>query len=701
MHNIENCLFQKADERVLTHMKERIGKRLPTFLAPINLVLQESVQVAYMLNQIINSFKKGRLYKTFFCNSHMEAVHGAIKIARHYAKTKDNLYNGGVLFFDPTDYFRSYFNPNKLSDEEAIVPGIEIIEDFDDIIKRLKNKNFKIIIASVDEFKDEEFDAICEYCEKNDIITILNLSRVRLFSNILVRRLLINRFHIVCWGEVFTNYHIPFGAFSTRKDIYDIWNNISNCLTHSSTFGGNGMVLSYVIKNIHSWFSIFSTNPEYQAFFTKVTQSSRAKLKASRTYLNAYSPIVLRHSNSDFHLAKAEGSFLFMKGNKKLDCVGGSGCNVLGHNRQDMIVDVLEKHDTLFDYSLVLNKKLYEITGLQRMFQTVSGASAVELGIIISLLASDTRKKILVFNGNFGGRTLVALNATADNHFSFNPLYAHVQVFDPNSANCLPELEKILTSGKIGLVWMEIIQGRSSLPIPPEVITMIEAHKDKHKYYIGIDEILNGVYRTGEFTSFDSKKIRPDIIAFGKGLSGMVLPISLIMFSSELYKRASHKNEAVVNHLENLYKNQLSCHTAMYVMDNLITEDIKTNVKEISGYLHDGVNNIMQKTKLLKSVRMYGLHMRVYVNMKMFPFNFFGFDRSNAVLSHLFYSKGNFLSFFGRMLPPLNLKKEDALQIIEGMEKVFAYSPMYFFWIGVKQGIYKRWQILLNKFSIY
>jgi acetylornithine/succinyldiaminopimelate/putrescine aminotransferase len=706
MYNNEESVFCQADERILEHMKERIDRRRPAFLSPINISLAEPAQVAYVLNEVINAFGRGPRYKTFFCNSHMEAVHGAIKVARHFNKKQDGRYDGSVLFHDPANYYKNYFNPTGGETREAIIPGIELVENFGNAAAVIEQGLFKIVVFSLRSLPGDTYDLVSDYCRSNGIVTILDISRAASFDQESCRQAVLNRFDIVCWGEAMTNHHIPFGAFSTDERIFKVWNNADDCLLHSSTFGGNGMALSYAKRNLFGYFPVFLKQPAYRRLLEAMDCPGRVSTRQSKKYINAYLFEKLSPAELSLRINRAEGSFLYeevVRGrvSRKLDCVGGSGCNVLGHNRADLISKVLTEHDPEADYFALLNEKLHRATGLEKMFQAVSGASAVEMGIIMALLAMGTRKKILVFKGNFGGKTLVALNATHGNHAYFAPLYSAIELFDPYAADALPQLEQILTSGEVGLVWMEVIQGKSLSAVPPEIISMVSRYREQYGYLLGVDEILNGIFRSGGFTSFDPAILRPDIITFAKGLSGMVVPISVAMLSGQVYERARLHNGAVVHLLENLYRNQLSCQVAAHVLSEITAEQVSENVSEVSRYLQEGISRLVAKTAPLQSVEVHGLHIRYNLNMQAFPFNYFGYEQSLSILTHLFYAKGDFLSLFGRILPPLNLRKEDASAIIAGMEKVCGYHPLYFFWVGIKQNVNARWRLLRNKVFRY
>ncbi|WP_198163527.1 aminotransferase class III-fold pyridoxal phosphate-dependent enzyme [Pedobacter cryoconitis] len=549
----------------------------------------------------------------------------------------------------------------------------------------------------------DKYRLFSDVCKQHGIISILDLSRIKKINAEGLLESVIENFDIVAWGEVFTNFQVPFGAFSTKHEIFKVWNNISHCSTHSSTFGGNGMVLSYVKDCMEGMFPVFKKSEKYKEVLDKIEISVEFRQQVSRNHLNAFTTMQFSVIHPYLYFDKAEGAFL-QPGNDqnehlKLDCVGGSGCNTLGHNRSDILLQIVKKHDDDVDYLNLLNKKVTEATGLERLLQGVSGASAVEAGITLALMANPGKKKILIFSGNFGGKTLVSLNSTSGNHEFFKPLYEHVIEFNANQPNARDELRKILTSGEIALVWMEIIQGRSLRSLEKSLLDLVNLHKTDYKYLIGADEILNGIYRTGDFLSFNSHLLQPDIITFAKAFSGMILPVSFTAISEEVYQNAKIKNGNLVNKLERLYVNQLTAHIAIKFLEAIEKENIKDNIQRSTDILIAGFPAIIQQSPLLSGVDAFGLHLRINLAIQKFPFSYLGYERSNAVLTYLFYTKANIFCLFGRLLPPLNIRESEINHILQGFSKVFSYHPLYFFWIGLKQNQAKRWKLFKMKFT--
>ncbi|AXT51936.1 aminotransferase class III-fold pyridoxal phosphate-dependent enzyme [Aquimarina sp. BL5] len=688
-------ILRQASEEQLDHIKNRISRKAPTFLSSINPVFEETVQVAFMLCEIINNYQKREKYKTFFANSYLEAIHGAIKIARTASKEIYKKEEGEVVFYDAGQRYQFLFDPLQEGCEKALIPGITFYTRLKMIQESIEKNNPGIVLISIYQENDEkEVFEIIRQIKRKEIVTVLDLSGVDINKIHSFGDNFLQQFDCVVWGEALSDNQFPFGAFSTRDTIYKPWNSLDTCLTHSSTYGGNGMVLSYVRKVIRKEFMEFHKK-KYLKKFKKVETSSGAKYKMAASYINRYTNVLFR-TTTPMNFKKVSGSQFYTNKEKKpsqkqyLDCVGGSGCNLIGHNRDEIITEVIDKHNVNVDYFASLEASMAQQTGLDVGFMGNSGASAVETAIIMALLANKGKKKIVVFSGNYAGKTLVAINGTSDDHSNFEPLYAEVEMINPFAGSARYDLEKVLKTNEVALVWFEYIQGGVLLKLPPDLISLLNKYKETFNYLIGVDEILHGVYRTGNFLSIHQTKIKPDIITFSKALSNMTLPVSLTMMSEGVYKRAVNTNNKVVCFYEEIFKNQLAAHLAGNVLNTLEENNISENVKKQSLYLKTSIEKIFANSPYYRNVEMSGLHIRFNLNMKKYPFKFFSFSRISNIITHIFYKKGKIITYYGRMLPPLNMSDKEAKQLIEGLDKVVNVPKWYYIWVGIKQYMLTR-----------
>jgi acetylornithine/succinyldiaminopimelate/putrescine aminotransferase len=260
----------------------------------------------------------------------------------------------------------------------------------------------------------------------------------------------------------------------------------------------------------------------------------------------------------DFICRKGSNSWLNIEDNlgvdrQILDAVSGGGAAIRGHCQEDINTDVVQNHSLSIDYWELLSDKLKTLFEFPYVFPAVSGATAVEIGLILSLLASNDKKRIIVFKDNFAGNTLVSLIGTANKvfHKVFQPIYKNVTYIDPFIQNAEQTLKLELEKGDVGLIWMEILQGGTLQEIPGNLLEIIQSNKDKYGYYIGVDEILMGFYRIDELASYKNTVLKPDVITFSKVLADGTYPMAATLVSDKIYHGANNKNSEVVTIFEN------------------------------------------------------------------------------------------------------------------------------------------------------
>jgi diaminobutyrate-2-oxoglutarate transaminase len=86
-----------------------------------------------------------------------------------------------------------------------------------------------------------------------------------------------------------------------------------------------------------------------------------------------------------------------------------------------------------------------------------------------------------------------------------------------------------------GAVILEVVQGEGGLrPASEAWLLALQAICGKHGVVLIADEIQCGCGRTGQLLSFDSTSFRPDVICLSKSLSGLGLPLSMLLLRNDL-----------------------------------------------------------------------------------------------------------------------------------------------------------------------
>ena len=82
---------------------------------------------------------------------------------------------------------------------------------------------------------------------------------------------------------------------------------------------------------------------------------------------------------------------------------------------------------------------------------------------------------------------------------------------------------------------MELVQGEGGvIPADREFVTRVRAVTRELDIPLIVDEVQTGCGRTGTWFAFEQYGIEPDVIIASKGLSGMGLPVALIMYDEKL-----------------------------------------------------------------------------------------------------------------------------------------------------------------------
>ncbi|MCW2778975.1 MAG: diaminobutyrate--2-oxoglutarate aminotransferase [Frankiales bacterium] len=273
---------------------------------------------------------------------------------------------------------------------------------------------------------------------------------------------------------------------------------------------------------------------------------------AVRSYHAAYPKNFVSGRGS--HLQDAQGA-------RYLDFFCGAGAMNLGHN-PPVVKAALVEHlqgDALL-HGLDLETPARE--GLRQALDGVlvprgldykylspgpTGANAVEAALKIARRATG-RRGVIAFTGAFHGMSLGALGVTANRQVreASGAALPDVTFFpfpDPRhpwTEHSLAHLEHVLDDTHSGValpaaVIVESVQAEGGVnPAPLEWMAGLVALCRSRGVLVIADDIQVGCTRTGTFFSFDAAGVTPDIVVLAKALSGVGLPLSLVLFRPDL-----------------------------------------------------------------------------------------------------------------------------------------------------------------------
>jgi lysine--8-amino-7-oxononanoate aminotransferase len=289
--------------------------------------------------------------------------------------------------------------------------------------------------------------------------------------------------------------------------------------------------------------------------------------------------------------------------------------NVHGHRVPELneaIAAQLDRiaHSTLLGMgslpAIELAERLVEITppGLQKVFYSDSGATAVEIGLKLAFaywrrVGRPEKHRFVSFRNAYHGDTIgcMAVGGIDLFHAEFGPLLLDVERVgypDPYRFDgspdacvraCLDELAGVLVRGADGVACVVIeplVQAAGGMVVsPPGFLAGVARLCREHDVLLLADEVATGFGRTGELFACEHEAVTPDILAVGKGLTGGYLPVAATLTTDALYD-AFYGDFAELRtffHGHSYTGNQLGCAVALASLDLLERDAIVERVR--------------------------------------------------------------------------------------------------------------------------
>jgi ornithine--oxo-acid transaminase len=235
-----------------------------------------------------------------------------------------------------------------------------------------------------------------------------------------------------------------------------------------------------------------------------------------------------------------------------------------------------------------------------------TGAEAVETAIKAARRWGYRNKgiaagqaEILVFGGNFHGRTTTVVGFSSDDAYQadfgpFTPGFKIVPYGD------LAAVEAAM-NGNVCAMLIEPIQGEAGIIIPPAgYLQALRALADKNNCLLICDEIQAGLGRTGKMLCCQHENVRPDLVILGKALSGGVYPVSAVVGDDKVlsvFEPGSHGST--------YGGNPLGAACARTALSVLVDEGMVENSRDLGAYALERLRKL--DSPHIKDVRGLGL----------------------------------------------------------------------------------------------
>lgn len=391
----------------------------------------------------------------------------------------------------------------------------------------------------------------------------------------------------------------------------------------------------------------------------------------SKEYIDRAEQAVL-HTYNRFPvvLEKGQGVRLYdVEGKEYLDFAAGIAVFSLGYNHPEYSKTLKEQIDKLLHTSnLYYNvpmveaaEKLTKAAGLSKVFFTNSGTEAVEGAIKVArkyayLKDGSTDHEIIAMNHSFHGRSLGALSVTGNTHYQepFKPLIGGIRFADFNDL----ESVKAQINEKTCAIIMETVQGEGGIyPATEEFLQGVRKLCDEKDMLLILDEIQCGMGRTGSMFACQSYGVQPDVMTCAKAL-GCGVPVGAFV----LNEKTANASLVPGDHGTTYGGNPFACVAVSKVFDLFEQEHILEHVQQITPYLEEKLDELVDKYPMIMSRRGKGLMQGLVLEGKPV-----GEVVSRALEQGLIViSAGENVL---RLVPPLVITEEDIDEMVEKLEK--------------------------------
>jgi adenosylmethionine-8-amino-7-oxononanoate aminotransferase len=269
-------------------------------------------------------------------------------------------------------------------------------------------------------------------------------------------------------------------------------------------------------------------------------------------------------------ITNAKGVWLIdSKGNKILDGVASMWCNVWGHSNPQLVKAITTQskklqHSSMFNLTNEpaekLAKNLIKISpGMHKVFYSDNGSSAMEIAIKMALqywknIGEKKKTEIATLKNGYHGDTFGAMSVGYVPEFfgKFKKqLFSTIQFSVPNKYRtpkgftildyqnyCLDKIENELSkNNNIAAFIMESgAQVAGGVIIyPKEFQKKISQVCKKYSVLFVLDEIATGFGRLGSMIQYEEQKSIPDIVSYGKMLTGGYITMAATLASKKVY----------------------------------------------------------------------------------------------------------------------------------------------------------------------
>src|ERR687895_327570 len=388
-------------------------------------------------------------------------------------------------------------------------------------------------------------------------------------------------------------------------------------------------------------------------------------------------------------IVKGDGFYLVdSKGRRYLDGSASMWCNVWGHTENEVVqamIDQLKKipHSTLFGFANSPSAKLAEMLvslarGMHKVFYTDNGSTAIEVAMKIALQywhnkGKHAKTQFISLEHGYHGDTVGAMSlGYIENFFkAYRPLLLNVhRVPTP-----------LLFGSKFTIESGAQIAG-GAIIYPPAYQKKIAKLCKDYDVLLILDEIATGFGRLGNIIEYIVQDSQPDIVCFGKALTGGYFPLAVTLVTRRIFDAflGKYRYNKHLYHGHTFTGHPVGCAAALANIENYQNRNLSQQIKVSTEYISSRLPEF-SKSSIVADIRHKGLLVGIELANNNKPVlilknkevtNYFIMQQSLKMGVHL-RPLGNIML----LIPPLGITKRDLekllnvqLKLLRKMEKL-------------------------------
>jgi adenosylmethionine---8-amino-7-oxononanoate aminotransferase len=398
-------------------------------------------------------------------------------------------------------------------------------------------------------------------------------------------------------------------------------------------------------------------------------------------------------------IVKGDGFYLVdSEGRKYLDGSANMWCNVWGHTQNKVVQAMIDQlrevpHSTLFGFanapSINLAERLISLArGMHKVFYTDNGSTAIEVAVKIAVQywynkGKDKKREFISLEHGYHGDTTGAMSVGYIEDFFrvYRPLLFNVHrvpspmLYGSRFTNesdlvewCLEKTETTIKRHKnrcAGLIMESGAQvAGGAIIFPAGYQKKIASLCRDYDILLILDEIATGFGRLGNIVEYVAQKSQPDIVCFGKALTGGYFPLAVTLVTRSIFDAflgRYHYNKHLY-HGHTFTGHPVGCAAALANIENYQNHDLTQQIKVSTEYIASRLPEFL-KSPIVADIRHKGLlagielakNNKPIVNLK-----------NKEIISYFIMQQALKMGVYLRplrnimlLIPPLGIRKRD------------------------------------------